>query len=209
MNYSWDNGVTDGVFFIPSATASYILTGTDGSNCEDKDTITVTLSPLPNLTGIVVDVNQGQDGSIDLAVSGGTPPYLYDWDNDGVGDFDDPQDLTSLSSGTYYVIVLDDFGCSDTLMLIVEEDLQLFISTLVTPNGDGFNDYWGVTGLQAYPEAKVQVLNRWGQVLYSSTGYGTPWDGTFEGNRLPASDYYYIIDLGSDNVFTGTITIKY
>ena len=142
-----------------------------------------------------------------ISLTNGTPPYLYDWDNDGIGDFDDPEDLTSLDAGTYSVIVTDDFGCSDTLMVIITEDLQIFISTVITPNGDGMNDTWGVTGLSS--DAKVQVLNRWGQVLYNTTGYSTPWDGTNNGETLPASDYYYIIDLGQGDVRTGTITLKY
>ena len=149
----------------------------------------------------------GMDGEIDLSVSSGTPPYVYDWDNDGTGDFDDPEDLSTLDAGTYNVIVTDDFGCSDTLVVIITEDLQIFISTVITPNGDGMNDTWGVNGISA--DAKVQVLNRWGQVLYNTTGYATPWDGTNNGETLPASDYYYIIDLGQGDVRTGTITLKY
>ena len=205
--YTWTGGVTNAIPFTASSTTIYVVTGSDGNNCADTDSVTVNVNPTPDLSSVTTNVSLGMDGEIDLSVTNGTPPYLYDWDNDGIGDFDDPEDLTSLDAGTYSVIVTDDFGCSDTLMVIITEDLQIFISTVITPNGDGMNDTWGVTGLSS--DAKVQVLNRWGQVLYNTTGYSTPWDGTNNGETLPASDYYYIIDLGQGDVRTGTITLKY
>jgi len=205
--YTWTGGVTNAIPFTASSTTIYVVTGSDGNNCADTDSVTVNVNPTPDLSSVTTNVSLGMDGEIDLSVTSGTPPYLYDWDNDGIGDFDDPEDLSTLDAGTYSVIVTDDFGCSDTLMVIITEDLQIFISTVITPNGDGMNDTWGVTGLST--DAKVQVLNRWGQVLYNTTGYATPWDGTNNGETLPASDYYYIIDLGQGDVRTGTITLKY
>ena len=205
--YTWTGGITNAIPFTASSTTIYVVTGSDGNNCADTDSVTVNVNPTPDLSSVTTNVSLGMDGEIDLSVTNGTPPYLYDWDNDGIGDFDDPEDLSALDAGTYSVIVTDDFGCSDTLMVIITEDLQIFISTVITPNGDGMNDTWGVTGLST--DAKVQVLNRWGQVLYNTTGYSIPWDGTNNGETLPASDYYYIIDLGQGDVRTGTITLKY
>ena len=161
--YTWTGGVTNAIPFTASSTTIYVVTGSDGNNCADTDSVTVNVNPTPDLSSVTTNVSLGMDGEIDLSVTNGTPPYLYDWDNDGIGDFDDPEDLSTLEAGTYSVIVTDDFGCSDTLMVIITEDLQIFISTVITPNGDGMNDTWGVTGLSS--DAKVQVLNRWGQVL--------------------------------------------
>ena len=116
-----------------------------------------------------------------------------------------------MKNGFLNMIVATDndygIGKGNDLAWHCPEDLQIFISTVITPNGDGMNDTWGVTGLSS--DAKVQVLNRWGQVLYNTTGYSIPWDGTNNGETLPASDYYYIIDLGQGDVRTGTITLKY
>ncbi len=49
-SYTWDNGVTDGVAFNPTATTTYTVTGTDGNGCENTDTITVTVNPAPTIT---------------------------------------------------------------------------------------------------------------------------------------------------------------
>ncbi|RLA60943.1 MAG: hypothetical protein DRQ89_12095, partial [Epsilonproteobacteria bacterium] len=51
------------------------------------------------------------DGAIDLTVSGGLPPYHFDWDTDGTGDFDDEEDLLGLVPGTYQVSVIDSSAC--------------------------------------------------------------------------------------------------
>lgn len=69
------------------------------------------------------------------------------------------------------------------------------IPNTFTPNGDGVNDTWQIAGLEYYQKATVNIFNRWGQKVYSSTGYATPWDGTYNGKALPAGTYYYIIDL--------------
>jgi gliding motility-associated-like protein len=48
--------------------------------------------------------------------------------------------------------------------------------------------------LESYPGNLVEVYNRYGQVIFSSRGYGVPWDGTFKGKQVPSGTYYYIID---------------
>jgi len=84
------------------------------------------------------------------------------------------------------------------------------IANAITPNGDGFNDLWILGGIEYFPEAKVEVFNRWGQIVYESQGIYTPWDGRFNNERLPISDYYYVITFDSDSTpLTGTVTIKY
>ena len=55
----------------------------------------------------------------------------------------------------------------------------------------------------------VKIYNRWGQELFSSSGYPMPWDGKYNGVDLPTATYYYVIELNeSDKVFNGTVTIK-
>jgi len=62
----------------------------------------------------VVDVtcNGDNDGSISVSISGGSAPYIIDWDNDGTGDNDDPEDLSGLSGGTFTLTVSDQAGCT-------------------------------------------------------------------------------------------------
>lgn len=135
----------------PEATITYFARGE--GNCvtpEDCGSITITVSETLELTVSTTDEISDNDGTIDLTVSGGIPPYTFDWDNDGTGDFDDTEDLSSLSPGTYVVIVRDNTGCEGTIDAIVEP-------TIVT----GFTGSGEKSTLTIYPnpatDGKVNI----------------------------------------------------
>jgi len=84
----------------------------------------------------------------------------------------------------------------------------LFIPNAFTPNGDGINDLWDIQRLSDFSDCTVQVFSRYGQSVYSSTGYGAPWNGTYNGAALPTGTYYYIIDLKNGGaLLSGFVTI--
>ena len=78
----------------------------------------------------------------------------------------------------------------------------------ISPNDDNINDTWLPVGFENYPNATVKVFNRWGQEVFYATSQMAPWDGTFDGKALPTADYYYIIDLGYGQKFSGVVTLK-
>lgn len=82
------------------------------------------------------------------------------------------------------------------------------ITNTFTPNGDGINDYWKITGIENYPDATIQIFNRYGQNVYESKGYPQPFDGKMNGKDLPVGVYYYIIKLNTKcNLISGSLTI--
>ena len=86
----------------------------------------------------------------------------------------------------------------------------LSIPEAFTPNNDGINDYWQISGLIEYPDVKVNIYNRWGQLVWASeTGYPKPWDGlTSDKKQVPMGSYHYIIRLRSNSrPRIGTITV--
>jgi uncharacterized repeat protein (TIGR01451 family)/gliding motility-associated-like protein len=78
----------------------------------------------------------------------------------------------------------------------------LFIPDVFTPNNDGINDKWVIRGLEAFPNNKVVIINRWGNRVFEASSYNNDWDGTnhyspsMGGNVLPVGTYFYILDLG-------------
>ncbi|TCC89580.1 gliding motility-associated C-terminal domain-containing protein [Pedobacter hiemivivus] len=86
---------------------------------------------------------------------------------------------------------------------------NLEIKNTMTPNGDGMNDYWMISGLPDHKDINIKVYTRSGQLVYESTGpYNKPFDGRFRGVDLPAGAYYYKIDLRADcNPIGGSITL--
>lgn len=104
--YSWDNGITNGVSFSPTATATYTVTGTDASGCQNTDQVTVTVNALPTVSA-GTDVTVCTGFPVTLAGSGAV---TYTWDNgvtDGVA-------FTPTTTGVYTVIGVDANGCQNT-----------------------------------------------------------------------------------------------
>lgn len=87
-------------------------------------------------------------------------------------------------------------------------ELPFAIPGGLSPNGDGTNETWDIQALEDYPNATVTVFNRWGQKVYSGTSQDPAWDGTTNGRECPTADYYYIIDLGDGQKFSGVVTLK-
>ena len=116
---SWDNGTTTGSNLSGLSGGLYNITITDSIGCVETLSAGLIEYIGMTLTNTTTDEITGSDGSIDLSVSGFFNPFTYDWDNDGVGDNDDPEDLTGLTAGTYIVIVTDANGCtaSDTIVV--------------------------------------------------------------------------------------------
>jgi len=94
-------------------------------------------------------------------------------------------------------------------ILTITGPLQMVvIPNTFTPNGDGINDTWDIKNLDSYVNCTVQIFNRYGENIYSSIGYGTPWDGTYKGAALPTGTYYYIINLkNSSKLLSGFVAI--
>lgn len=108
--YSWSNGASnEDPSGLPAG--SYTVTVTDANGCTQTASATLTDPPLldASISGTDPDCNNGNDGSVNLTVSGGTSPYSFDWSNGAT-----TEDLNNVPAGTYTVTVTDDNGCEQT-----------------------------------------------------------------------------------------------
>lgn len=99
--------------------------------------VTVTYQPCTAPSATVtsfkdVTCNGGSDGEINITPSGGTAPYTFDWDYDGTGDFDDPEDPTGLPAGTYNCVVKEAGGCTVNISQTLNEPAALDVSVSLT-----------------------------------------------------------------------------
>jgi len=126
-SYNWDSGETTEDLRAISA-GSYRVEVTDANNCSAKASAIVSEPSALSLS--LTPKNAGcygtSDGSIDLAVSGGTPPYSYSWTSG-----ETTQDLSAISAGTYMVNVTDANGCSAMASAIVSQPASLEL--ILTP----------------------------------------------------------------------------
>lgn len=89
-------------------------------------------------------------------------------------------------------------------------ELQLTVTNLLSPNGDGINDFWQIDKINEFPNNEIKIYDRNGQLVFFTTGYKNNWDGKFNGKPLFSDTYYYFILLekGEENsLLKGFITI--
>lgn len=183
-SYSWDNSVTEGMAFSPSATNTYTVTGTDANNCSNTASITVTVNDLPT---VVANSSAGSslcDGTaLTLTGSGATS---YNWDNSVA----DGTPFTPSSTNTYTVTGTDANGCSNT------DAITVTVNTL--PN---------VTASSSAPGDIVCGGND--VTLYGSGATSYTWDnGATDGvPTVPASTTTYTVTGMDANGCTNTASI--
>jgi gliding motility-associated-like protein len=116
--------------------------------------------------------------------------------------------LTAMQDQTYTLTATGQGSCRASDFMTVKILKPILIPNAFSPNGDGINDTWVIQNLSDYPGATVDIFNRYGQPLFHSNGYGTPWDGTYKGSPLPVAAYYYVIELKNGyKPLTGSVTI--
>jgi gliding motility-associated-like protein len=224
-------GITDSIngYFDPSLVGTgiypvyYQITG----QCGDKDTMQITVLPGVTATANVTsETCQGKsDGSIDLTVLTGTPPYVVLWNS-----IYPVEDLDSLSPGAYIVSITDTNNCifsqdyyvnastipcdtADTTVIIppiTVTEFVYYIPNVFTPNGDGQNDVLYVRG-EGITELSFAIYDRWGELLFKTEDPLTGWDGNFHGKNMECGIYVYFlkVSLGNGEVFEkkGNVTL--
>ncbi|HNW56458.1 MAG TPA: gliding motility-associated C-terminal domain-containing protein, partial [Bacteroidales bacterium] len=137
----------------------------------------------------------------------GTKPYQVIW-SDGTSTLE----RTDLHSGTFSVIVSDVNGCTASENITINaigSAKCIEIKEIITPNNDGFYDTWKIKNIEMFPNAKVEVFNRWGERVFSSKNISAhEWDGTYKEKLLPTDSYHYILYLNDGSKpITGVVTI--
>jgi gliding motility-associated-like protein len=108
----------------------------------------------------------------------------------------------------YSLSVISQYGCTNEDQVLVKVVAGIFVPTAFTPNNDGKNDSWRIPYLDPLLGATVGVYNRWGQLMYQSTGIEVDWNGSFHGLPQPAGTYVYLIQFkdGSPDM-KGTVNL--
>ena len=117
---------------------------------------------------------------------------------------------------TYFVTTIDENGCEATEEVTVKvndgcQAAKLNVPNMISPNGDGYNDYFEIQH-EGFTEIKLlKIYNRWGEVVFETNDVDHYWDGTFRGKELNPGVYVYYIEGVCLNeeafMYTGNVTI--
>ncbi len=172
--------------------------------------IKVTVNPLPsvNFANEIIIENDGpkilQPNVSDNAISYRWSPTLG-LDNPNIKNPRANPEFTTV----YTLTIVGVGGCSAQASVKVIVLKDIFIPNVFSPNGDGKNDQWVIRNIASYTGTKVQIFNRYGQKVFQSDNFISPWNGMLAGKSLPLGNYYYILDLAnkSKSRYKGSVTI--
>jgi gliding motility-associated-like protein len=200
---SWSTGDNTPQISVTQS-GTYKATITSDAGCTSDASVDVQFFPNPVLNIPDAAVCVPSHKTVTLTAPAGL--VSYSWNGQaGTNTYvaDHPQKVT--------LTVTDANGCQATQDIqIADECPDVKIPNAFTPNGDGINDTWDISGLEYDQTAFIRVFTRYGQLVYQSRGYGVPWNGQAQGKKLPTGAYYYIINAKNGSLtFSGEVTIIY
>lgn len=201
-NYSWSNGEMTQIITVDTPQSLTVRAWNDYGNliCETEKTITVTQSNIATITNIeTVDWTQ-TDNSITVTVTGNGD---YEYSIDGIT-YQDSNIFSNLVVDEYTVYVRDKLGCG----IVTETVFLLGAPRYFTPNGDGNHDTWQIVNGFTEPRNVIRIFDRYGKLLKQLSPTDLGWDGTYNGNMLPTSDYWFMVERQNGKTYTGHFTLK-
>jgi gliding motility-associated-like protein len=202
--YQWSNGAQSPVIDVTRTGTYWITIRLKGGNCQVTDTFHVKVMPKPSLA-LGTERTTCTGDKVNLAVSDPTESYQFRWmpGNSTSSDYQ----FTQNTPGLYRVNVRVT-GCEvhTAEVKIKVNDCRITIPNVFTPNGDGINDLFVITGLEAYPGSVLIVTDRNGRVVYEHKDYDNSWNG----QDLPEATYFYTFLPGGQPEMArkGTVNIR-
>ena len=193
-SYAWVPTGNTGAALTNLSPGTYTLTVSDASGCTVTENYEVeTVGALPvTATPDTSTIIPGE--SVQLNATGGV---TYSWNpSAGLSCSDCPNPVATPSESTTYLVTgADNVGCSgtDTVIILISTPpiLEPEFPNVITPNGDGVNDFFAITNLP--DNSKIVIYNRWGAVVFSSDDYQNNWEGkTAAGKNVSDGVYYYV-----------------
>ncbi len=206
LNATYIPGVRD----IAKGTVALALTTTDNGTClKNSDEMMVTFTPAPVVeAGTERYVLETGTTILEPIISGTGLQYLWTPNKYLNNNTAKNPLITGVEDILYTLKVTDINGCVNEDQIMIKVLKPFKIPNTFTPNNDGINDKWLIPFLSTYPKNHVQVFNRYGQLVFESSGYTKPWDGTANGKALPFGTYYYVVEPGNGRKpVTGYVTL--
>src|SRR5450759_5145427 len=207
-SYKWSSGETTAA--ITKGTAgTYIVTVTNANGCTDTATATVVVNALPVATAS----NNGLVFSFKALNLTGGPEGMTTYSWTGPNGFTSDSQNPSVSAsalaamaGVYTLTVTNASGCTNTATTTVEIN-ELPVPSVITPNGDGKNDYCNIG--EIIGQVELIIFNRWGNEEYTNCNYLNDWDGrNNKGVELPNDTYFYVLKFENVKIKKGSVLIK-
>ena len=200
-------GVSSGaVYQVYTPGNYYVIARNVATGCYGtSNTVEVTSITSPSAFDYSVTDAFSENATINVTITGGTGNYFYQLDN---GPLQTDPIFQGVSAGFHELSVINDKGCSR----LTKNAHVIGYPKYFTPNGDGINDTWNIIGLNQ-ANSRVYIYDRYGKFIKSIIPLDSErgWDGTYEGNLLPSTDYWFSIEYIENSlqkIFKSHFTLK-
>ncbi len=198
--FLWDDGSVN-QYRVVEQEGDYWVEVSDGCVWA-RDTINVGFLPQPYIAMIDTMIY----AQISVLADGGVKPYVYSLNGE---EFQMSNVFKYLVNGVYEVMIQDSNGCLATDTVEINSIVDIDIPVFLTPNGDGINDYWRISGIERFPDAEIYIFDRYGKLLVTLKGDSQGWDGRYMGKLVPSDDYWFVVYLVHvKKTIKGNITLK-
>ncbi|MFP9112987.1 choice-of-anchor L domain-containing protein [Flavobacterium sp. RHBU_3] len=130
---------------------------------------------------------------------------------DPIGPWQNSNVFENMPTGSFTVWIRDVKTDNPCDMVAIDGVSVIDYPNFFTPNGDGFNDYWNIVGLQN-TDTQIFIFDRYGKLIKQLSPDSDGWDGTYNGNPLPADDYWFTVEypdaLGVRREFKSHFSLK-
>lgn len=194
----------------PVDSTNYSVVVSSNSNCTDTVRVIVNVFKLPTANaGPDKILLKGQSVVLEGVVGGSGVSFSWtpvtDLDNSLLAQ----PSASPFNDMLYTLEVRSAANCgvvSDKVFVKVYNDI--YVPSAFSPNNDGLNDKWRIEAMVAVPNGKLTVYNRYGTIIFETTGNNKEWDGSYKGKALPTGSYVYMIDLKNGRpIKKGTVMI--
>ena len=215
FTFAWTNGATTALIENLNP-GTYGVVVTDSLGATGSASVTIgAVTPLQITSQIIIADNEYcTNGSINVTVVGGTPPYYFEWTSLWDSTFTSyGQNLFGVPKGIYSLVVTDSRGCEQQQYIILPCRFERVMpSILLTPNDDGLNDFVYIQNIELFPINRVTIISSYGEEIITIENYNNRdrvWRGHNRRERLvPDGTYYYIVETEGAPPVAGWIIVR-
>lgn len=203
-SYEWLPSGQTTSYLETTQTGTYTLTITDDlTGCSTTESINIIPKGLAEIVSIeTTDLSENNTATIEITGNGEFEFAL----DDELGFYQDSNHFENVSAGFHTVYVRSKTDCG-----IVSKEFSIIgFMKFFTPNGDGFNDYWQVLGINEFiqPNSIIFIYDRYGKLIKQITPYSQGWDGTSRGQIMPSDDYWFSVTLEDGRLVKGHFSLR-
>ena len=204
-SYQWQDNSSNQTYLVSDAGSYWAKVVLNGCSASDTINIGFDLKPVFSI---------GKDTSICEGMTIQLQPIIqnpqgvsYIWNNGAI-----TSSIAITKTGTYNLTATNSCGSNNDEIIITKGICKLYVPSAFTPNNDGLNDIFRVSAGENISEFKMQVYNRWGQIVFETNDIHKGWDGKINGLPQPNGIYvwlikYKTINKNNEQIMKGTVML--